>query len=427
MKRARRPRPRGSERAPAAPAVVTIDAIAAGGDGVARSEGMVVFVPRTAPGDVAEVDVRARGRFARGLLRAVRTASPVRTDPRCAHYVMDKCGGCQLQHMTYESQLAAKAQIVADSFTRIAKRPIAPPEVHASPDPWGYRRKLTLSLRRRGREWIAGLRAFDDPDHVFALRECPITGDQVLAVWRTIIASGELLPDVAELRGAVQLDESDGASFVLEGGGTWPESGAFFDRTTSLDSLWWRPDNGTLRCLHHRSQRFPGASFMQVNGRVGMMLQSFVNERVLAGEPRSMVDAYAGAGETAQSAARRGVRAIAIELDENAVAWCRTQLPTNARAIAARVEDALPSALPADLVVLNPPRTGVDARVCETLESAVTSTRSIIYVSCDPATLARDLARLPSWRIAHVTCFDMFPQTAHVETVCELVPAESAA
>jgi len=85
-------------------------------------------------------------------------------------------------------------------------------------------------------------------------------------------------------------------------------------------------------------------------------------------------------------------------------------------------EDALPTALPADVVILNPPRAGVDARVTAALEAARASTRAIVYVSCDPATLARDVGRLGGWRIASLESFDMFPQTAHVETVCELIP-----
>ena len=86
------------------------------------------------------------------------------------------------------------------------------------------------------------------------------------------------------------------------------------------------------------------------------------------------------------------------------------------------MEDALPHLLPADVVILNPPRTGVDARVITALRQSTPAPRAIIYVSCDPATLARDVARLDGWRVHALTCYDMFPQTAHVETVCELRP-----
>ena len=97
------------------------------------------------------------------------------------------------------------------------------------------------------------------------------------------------------------------------------------------------------------------------------------------------------------------------------------------RAIRAHVEDALPGALPADLVLFNPPRAGVDARVTLTLEKEAGHLRAVIYVSCNPATLARDLSRLPSYAIQSIRAFDMFPQTALVETVCELMPIPQSA
>jgi 23S rRNA (uracil1939-C5)-methyltransferase len=90
--------------------------------------------------------------------------------------------------------------------------------------------------------------------------------------------------------------------------------------------------------------------------------------------------------------------------------------------VAAPVEEALPAALPADVVILNPPRAGVAPAVMTALLAATPSPRAIVYVSCDPATLARDVARLPGWQVTSLTCFDMFPQTAHVESVCLLVP-----
>jgi 23S rRNA (uracil1939-C5)-methyltransferase len=115
----------------------------------------------------------------------------------------------------------------------------------------------------------------------------------------------------------------------------------------------------------------------------------------------------------------------AIELDGEASAYSASRLPAGSSAVQARVEDALETALPADVVILNPPRAGVDARVTTLLAAAVrrpARPRAVLYVSCDPATLARDVGRMTGWRIARLTAFDMFPQTAHVETVCELVP-----
>jgi 23S rRNA (uracil1939-C5)-methyltransferase len=139
-----------------------------------------------------------------------------------------------------------------------------------------------------------------------------------------------------------------------------------------------------------------------------------------------VIDAYAGGGDTAIPLAADGVAVTAIELDRDAVTGFAGRLVPPSRAIVGRVEDHLSRALPADVVILNPPRAGVDARVTTALESATAPPRAIVYVSCDPATLARDVARLPRYRVADVRAFDMFPQTAHVETVCELVPSAEA-
>jgi 23S rRNA (uracil1939-C5)-methyltransferase len=151
-------------------------------------------------------------------------------------------------------------------------------------------------------------------------------------------------------------------------------------------------------------------------------MRAYVLERVMSCEPQSVIDAYSGAGHTAIALDGLGIRVTAIELDAEASAWAATRLGASSRAINARVEDALPGVLPADVVLLNPPRAGVDKRVTETLEAEADHLRGVVYVSCNPATLARDLARLPSYRIESLRGFDMFPQTAHVETVCELRP-----
>ncbi len=113
-------------------------------------------------------------------------------------------------------------------------------------------------------------------------------------------------------------------------------------------------------------------------------------------------------------------------MDEEATAYAATRLPAGSRAIASRVEEAIASLLPADVVILNPPRAGVEARVTAALVASLANSaerpKAILYVSCDPATLARDVARLVGWRVHSITCYDMFPQTAHVETLCELRP-----
>ena len=405
---------------------LAVDSIAAGGDGVGRSNGLVVFVPRTAPGDIATVSISGKGQFARGTVRTVTRPSPDRTDPPCAHYTRDRCGGCQVQHMTYAAQLTAKQRIILDAIERIGKREVAPPEVRPSGAEWRYRTKLTLAIRRRGGNWIAGLRAYNDPSRVFSLADCPITDRGVVRVWRDVMSSAALFPEAAELRGSVRL--SEGAyTFTLQGGTRWTTHEDFFAGVPSLSDLWWEADGRGATLLHSReapgSRKKPGISFAQINPDVAADLHAHVVARAMSYSPARVVDAYAGAGNTAIPLAQAGVAVTAIELDQLASDWTARHLPEGSRALRGRVEDQLPAALPADVVLLNPPRAGVADAVSALLETHEPKPRAVIYVSCNPATLARDVSRLPSFRIAGVVAFDMFPQTAHVETVCELVPA----
>ena len=405
----------------AAVAELDIDSIAAGGDGVARQNGLVVFVPRTAPGDRINATFRPGGRFARGEVRSIVTPSSSRVEPPCQHYVADRCGGCQLQHMSYEAQLAAKGGIIRDALTRIGHREVATPIVAPSPEQWRYRRKLTLAMRRRGGNWIAGLHPYDDPDGVFHLRDCPITDERVIAIWKSIMAASRFFPGVDRLRGAVRL-LTEGASFVLEGAAQWTTWRAFLDAVPEITELWHAPADRPRRMLSQgEGAARTGASFAQVNVGMATALHHHVIERTMARSPSVVVDAYAGTGATAIGISQRGVRVTAIESDRNAAKQCASMLASPSLAVAGRVEDELPAALPADVLIVNPPRTGLETAIPAVISSA--SPRVLIYVSCNPATLARDLARLPQYRIASLTAFDMFPQTAHVETFCELEAA----
>jgi 23S rRNA (uracil1939-C5)-methyltransferase len=407
---------------------VSIDSIAAGGDGVGRSNGLVVFVPRTAPGDVVTAQTSGKGHFARGALRSIVSPSPVRIEPACTHYTRDNCGGCQLQHMTYESQLAAKQTIIRDSVQRIGKRIVDVPRIERSPRELRYRTKLTLAMRPRGARWIAGLHPYDDPSRIFPLADCLITESRVVAAWRDIMAADAYFPDAKELRGSVRIT-SGGPTFVMMGGQSWAARDQFSAAVPSISAVWWEPaDDKPRRILYDKRQdRDPSASFAQVNAEMAEILRSYILDRARTYEPRTVIDAYAGAGHTAIALGEQGVSVTAIELDADASDWSASKLAEPSRAIRARVEDALPGLLPTDLVILNPPRAGVDSRVTATLEAEAGHVRGVIYVSCNPATLARDLSRLPTYRIESLRAFDMFPQTAHVETVCELRPAGESA
>ena len=399
-----------------------IASIAAGGDGVGRTEGMVVFVPRTAPGDVARVRIARAKRFARGELLSLDEPSAARVDPPCPHCTIDRRGGCQIQHLAYDAQLDAKRVIIGDALRRIGRRDVDDPVVEPSDMSWRYRRKLTLHLRRARGRWIAGLHPYDDPVHVFDLADCPITDDRVMSVWSELRAAFDALPRERSLRVAVRLLD-DGASVTVEGGRAWPDPESLLARSARVTEVWWRPDEGALRLVASRTaEHRGGAAFAQVNEGVAARLRERLLARVRAHAPAHVIDAYAGTGATARSLAADGRRVTAIELDRGAVETLRDGLGAPSIVIGGKVEDHIGGALPADVVLLNPPRAGIDARVASALESRRDSVHALFYVSCDPATLARDLARMPSFRLVDVRGYDMFPQTAHVETVCELVP-----
>ena len=422
--RDRRP-PRAPVAHPLAENRVAITSIAAGGDGVGRADGRVLFVPRTAPGDVVDVAFSAdpSARFAHAQLVRLVERGPARVAAECPHYDADACGGCQLQHLAYDAQLDAKATIIADAFARIARRPLAAiPRVRPSPSPWRYRRKLSLHLRRTGDQAIAGLHPHHDPAAVFPLVDCRIASVAINAACREIVAASRALPSADGLRLTVREAEG-GATLVVEGGRAWHEPAALLDHAPSLVAIWWQPQEGVRRLVaDRRPADEPGASFLQVNAAMARELHAHVVALVMAHAPATVVDAYAGAGDTALALAALGVRVTAIELDPEAARYCAVRLPAGSRAVAARVEAELPRAVPADAVVVNPPRDGLPSTVTGALDAEHARARTVVYVSCNPATLARDVARLPHWRVASCAAFDMFPQTAHVETVCELVP-----
>ena len=163
----------------------------------------------------------------------------------------------------------------------------------------------------------------------------------------------------------------------------------------------------------------PGArGFIQVNRKAAVCLQAAVMRAVGTVTGRSVVDAYCGVGVYGRALARAGARVSGIEIDPEAAAAAREGAPTGFRVIEGAVDDHLGKVLPADVVILNPPRTGVHDAVTRALSHR--GIVRVIYVSCDPATLARDLARLQGYRLACVEAFNLFPQTAHVETLALL-------
>lgn len=418
--------------------VLTVESIAVGGDGVAREEGgRVVFVPRSAPGDrvVARL-TEEHERWARARPVRLLEAGSGRREPPCPLY--EACGGCQLQHLERAAELEAKREAVRDALERIGG---VSPEVLPVRDPGpplGYRNRITLTLRRREGAVRAGYRRWDDPDRLVDVGTCPLAEEPVNRAWAALRAGwGEdagRLPAGRELRLTVRASAAGETSLLVEGGrDPRGDPEALAEAVPGLAGFFWRPTGGRRRLLAGRPlwrETWGGVelelgpeTFVQVNRVVAAAMEEHLDRLVAErmGGPRGLraLDLYAGVGLRALRWAAAGARTAACERDGEAVEAGRRAAADRGLDVAfhaADVEERLDGLLPADLAVVNPPRAGLSREVAERLADARVG--AVAYVSCDPATLARDVKRLgPGWRIVSVQPFDAFPQTAHVETV----------
>jgi 23S rRNA (uracil1939-C5)-methyltransferase len=398
--------------------------LAAGGDGVARlPDGKTVFVPRTAPGDLVELsELREHKRFARARVKRVLEPSPVRVEPRCPHYVVDECGGCQLQHLDYEAQLSARQSFVGDAIRRLGKRDTPDPPIVPAAKPYDYRTKLTLHVADKGHR--IGLHRYDRPSQLFDLVWCHITVPELMTLWQPVRKLRHLLPTALE-QIVLRLDRSGGRHLLLRVGKGEVWSGAKrllreMEGMGARATIWWQPEGGAARAVAGSGEAYPATVFEQVHPEMGDRVRDFAVQQLGDARGRRVWDLYAGIGETTEKLVNGGATVESVESDRRAVAEAEMKGPA-ARRHTGRVEDLLRELKAPDLVIANPPRTGMDARVTVELERLLP--RRLVYISCDPATLARDLQRLPTFQLKLVQAFDLFPQTTHVETVAVLEPA----
>ena len=410
-----------------APAV-RINRMAAGGDGVGRlPDGRAVFVPRSAPDDVVELhDLQLRRRFARAEIGRLIEAGPDRIAPRCAHYDGDGCGGCQWQHLRAEAQLAAKRGIVGDALRRIAKLELSDPEIVPSEDNWGYRCKLTLVVAAGGRR--IGLHRLDAPGEVFDLESCLITAPSLMDLWRAVSRSRALLPESTRNL-VLRLDREGGRHLIVQVSGqrVWTDAQNLRHELEAVGisaTLWWSPEGGAPRVVAGSSEAYPAMVFEQVHPGLGDRIRAFAIAQLGNIAGRHVWDLYAGIGETTLHLLEQGASVESVEVDPRAVAVAARHALPNPQSLVrrhvGRAEDLVGSFKTPDLVITNPPRSGMDERVVEAIRLAAPG--RLVYVSCDPATLARDLARIMAgpaipYRLTAVRAFDLFPQTAHIETV----------
>ncbi len=359
--------------------VLTIDSLAYGGDGVGRFEGKVCFVPFTAPGDVVRVRVRRdHARFTRAEAVEILQPSPLRTTPRCAHF--GTCGGCQWQHLRYDAQLEAKAEIVRSALARVGGTAAGVEPVMSSAEEYGYRRRARLHSGG-GRMGYFARGSHDIVD----IEACPVLEPALEAA---LERARSVCPE-----GAVDIETG------LEGVG--------------------------IRC-RKGAGRARGA-FRQANRSINTVLRSTVRDLLRARVPAGgrVLDLYCGDGNLTMDVAAAGMQVDGYDAGAAVVRRARRRAEerglTQARYHREQVEQTLLS-VPGrswDAVVVDPPRTGL-GDLAEALGSM--GVPVVVYVSCSPPTLARDIGTLAAWgySLSHVQPLDMFPQTFHVETVAVL-------
>jgi len=357
--------------------------IAFGGEGVARAADFVVFIPGVITGEEVEAEItEVKRSFARAKLLRVLKASPERVEPKCEYY--GACGGCQYQHISYAEQLRIKGKQIRDLFERVGRVAAGIEPVAGSPREYGYRNRLMVRsqwnkpAQRLNIGFLrAGDRLVEDIDH------CPIAE-----------------PEVSEAIKQVRANP--------------PPKGGIKVVLRKLPEDW----------------EVPRDSFFQNNFFLLPELVETVRRFQSSSGTRFLIDLYCGVGFFGIELAGQVEKFAGVELDRNAIIAARKNAAnrgiTNGEFIMGQAEEWLPALLAKfpgseTTLVIDPPRTGCPPDSLRRLREA--RPKQIIYVSCHPATLARDLGLLCAdglYRVERVKPLDMFPQTQHVECVADV-------
>ena len=376
---------------------VEIERILPGGYGLAHSAGHTVFVSLAAPGDRLRVRVdRQQGNILFASIEEILVASPDRIEPPCPYF--GRCGGCDFQQLTYEKQLVTKAEIIRDCLHRIARVPDIPDfVVTPSPRDWRYRMRATWQIDREQRTIgyyeRGSRRVCDVADCAVLVKELEDTLERVRATdWR------EFPPDLKHLDVVVG---ENGVSLA-------PPFAEFETRELTLT-------------IGGESYGYNADAFFQTNAS---LLGPLVEFALQDASGDVALDLYCGVGLFTLPLSRRFAEVIGVEANPVAARFARRNLEraglSNARIINTSVADWIKRTSVADFVLLDPPRAGAESVVIKGILDF--GAPRISYVSCDPATLARDLKKLIAggYVIESMRAFDLFPQTHHVETVVRL-------
>ncbi len=401
---------------------VRIDKLVYGGDGLGRLDGKVIFVPFSAPGDTLSVRIlESRKGFARGEMREILQPGSSRRVPACRHFGV--CGGCNWQHVEYSDQVEAKRMILEEIIrhrfpeTRrleIGMRPCAAE--------YGYRSRARIQVRRSTRGLTLGF--YRMRSHmVEPIEACPLLRSSLngaLTILKECFEKDPLPLDVREIE-IVASEETR----------RWTWSSPAIERDPATGP--GRP-GGEESCLLARkiqglTYSVSPSAFFQANDFMVSDLLSCIMSLVQEAGPASALDLYGGVGLFSLPLAQQVREVVVVESNHIAAGLCRTNAAaaglTNIRVIQADAGEWLNSAIspPAseiELVLLDPPRAGAGKAIMDLIPEI--GAMSVIYVSCDPQTLARDLVALcgHGYRIDFVEGFDLFPQTYHFETVVRL-------
>jgi len=398
---------------------VQIETHAYGGECLARAaDGRRVFVRGTLPGEQVRVQVtEERPSYLRARTVEVLRPSDMRVTPRCAHY--GECGGCHLQHMHYAAQLAAKNDVLREQLRRLGGVE-GPPllEAIASPAEWNYRNYVQFSLAADGRLGYMRLGS----RHVLAIRECHLPEPLLDEIWPAL--------DMREAQGITQVGlraDTDGETMVLLEGGEAGMPEVQVER--SLSVAWLAPGGRSSilvgeDALHFsvsgQSYRVSPGSFFQVNTGLLPMLVEQVLALAEVGAGDTALDVYCGVGLLSAFLARRAGRVVAVEASPSAAADFEDNLASfdNVELYEATAAAVLPHLeIRPQVAVVDPPRAGVDREAMAGLVRL--APRRIVYVSCDPSTLARDARALQAagYSLATLIPIDLFPQTYHIESI----------
>ena len=440
---------------------VQIEGDNAQGDGVARIGGEVVFVPGTAQGDSCLVRiVNTRSRYAWGELVRVLKPSPQRTDPECPVY--PACGGCALRHIDYEEELALKAQRVRDAFARIGWIQVELEGITGAPQIRRYRNKALYPVRRAGGENVAGFYRRASHDVVPCL-ECELESEISLRVLHTVLdymhRYNVRAYDEKSAGGVVRhvfvRSARDGSAIacIVAAKPHLPMQqhlvemlraaapqlrGILLNVNTRRDNVVMPGPSSVLwgkgyieETLLGKTFRLSADSFFQINPAQTENLYTYAGE--LLGTCQELLELYCGVGSIGICLSSYANRVTGVEIVPQAVedAWenARRNGLENIRFFCADAAEAArrfcEQGERPDVVLVDPPRKGMDEACIAAI--AQMAPERIVYISCNPATQARDCARLQGkgYRVRRLRAFDMFPRTAHVETVCLLSKLQS--